>query len=371
MEINRNNYENYFLLYADNELSQTEKKVVEIFVQENIDLKEEFIMITLTVSSPDKKVALADKSFLLHEEPAFINENNFEEIFVLYFDNELSVLERTAVEKFVTENKNYKTDFEVLENTKLFPDNSIAYPHKNKLYRKGRFGKTIPLMVWKYAAAAVFIGFGLWFGISQFNHTPKSIPLVLQKNHINEPSTKPKNTIPDKPLKEENDIASSAKIIKSKKINRVETDLIKPLDKQNITNDLTVIRPASKIKKSTTKDVINNLIPDVETKTAALTLPIKSVPDVVNNQNKQVTENEIVQEINNNEANIPGIKTQPISYVMDVSSPDQNFVFYDVSAEEFKRSKVGGFLKKVKRIVERNNPITRIFTGDEGQFAAN
>ena len=61
MDINKNNYEEFFLLYADNELSKTERKVVEIFVQENPDLKEEFSMWKLAINTPDEDVKLMDK----------------------------------------------------------------------------------------------------------------------------------------------------------------------------------------------------------------------------------------------------------------------------------------------------------------------
>ena len=83
MEINRNNYEEYFLLYADNELSPTEKKVVEIFVQENIDLKEEFLMIQLTVNCPDPGTKLLDKSFLM-KNPAHHQQKHFAFLFHLW-----------------------------------------------------------------------------------------------------------------------------------------------------------------------------------------------------------------------------------------------------------------------------------------------
>src|SRR6185437_4053228 len=119
MDINRNNYEEFFLLYADNELSKTERKVVEIFVQENPDLKEEFSMWKLSINIPDEDLKLLDKSFLLKKEPPFINENNYEEIFVGYHDNELSDVQRKEVQNFVKENSKLKPGFELIGKAKL------------------------------------------------------------------------------------------------------------------------------------------------------------------------------------------------------------------------------------------------------------
>ena len=39
MNITRYNYETYFFLYADNELSEQEKKLVEAFAEQHPDLK--------------------------------------------------------------------------------------------------------------------------------------------------------------------------------------------------------------------------------------------------------------------------------------------------------------------------------------------
>jgi len=64
MNINRNNYEEYFLLYADNELIDSEKVEVIMFLKNNKDLEKEFVMINNTISKPDISVGLADKSFL-------------------------------------------------------------------------------------------------------------------------------------------------------------------------------------------------------------------------------------------------------------------------------------------------------------------
>ena len=101
MNINRNNYEEYFLLYADNELTDSEKAEVLMFLKQNKDLEEEFRMIHHTISKPDVNVELADKSFLLRKnEGSFINEKNYEEVFVLYHDNELTDKQKKETEEF-------------------------------------------------------------------------------------------------------------------------------------------------------------------------------------------------------------------------------------------------------------------------------
>jgi len=64
MSINKDNYEEYFLLYADNELSEVEMNNVEDFVKQHPELEEELLMIKLSVSKPDDECILEDKSFL-------------------------------------------------------------------------------------------------------------------------------------------------------------------------------------------------------------------------------------------------------------------------------------------------------------------
>ncbi len=91
MDINRDNYEEYFLLFADNELTDSEKVAVILFLKENKDLEEEFSMIHHTISKPEQNIILDDKSFLFKNNSlSLINDKNYEEIFVLYHDDELT-----------------------------------------------------------------------------------------------------------------------------------------------------------------------------------------------------------------------------------------------------------------------------------------
>lgn len=63
MKINTTNYEEYFLLYIDNELSAEEKTAVENFMEENPLYKNEFKLLQQTVLSPEN-IEFEDKVLL-------------------------------------------------------------------------------------------------------------------------------------------------------------------------------------------------------------------------------------------------------------------------------------------------------------------
>ena len=62
--INRYNYEEFFLLYIDNELDAEQRKVVEQFVQENADLSVELNMLMQTRSLPEHEIIFTHKENL-------------------------------------------------------------------------------------------------------------------------------------------------------------------------------------------------------------------------------------------------------------------------------------------------------------------
>jgi hypothetical protein len=167
MLINRHNYEEFFLLYVDNELSVADRKAVETFVEQNPDLEEELVMMMQSVLRPDTNIVYTNKESLLKNKPAngLVNESNYEEYFVLYGDNELSNEEKELVEKFVYKHPQYQAAFELIQQARLIPDNAIIYPDKNELYRTERDERVIPFAWWRIAAAAVvllLLGVAVW-----------------------------------------------------------------------------------------------------------------------------------------------------------------------------------------------------------------
>lgn len=68
MHINRQTYEEFFLLYADGELNESERKDVEEFVDQNPDLAGEFEMIGQTIMVPDESIVFANKEMLFRND---------------------------------------------------------------------------------------------------------------------------------------------------------------------------------------------------------------------------------------------------------------------------------------------------------------
>ena len=371
MDINRDNYEEYFLLYADNELTDSEKVAVIMFLKENKDLEKEFSMIHHTISKADENIILHDKSFLFKNNSlSLINDKNYEEVFVLYHDNELTNGERSEVEQFLSTHETLQNEFELIGLARLTPKNEVVFPNKKLLYRKEKPGRLVPLMVWKMLAAAVFIGFGLW--ITTFFYQKKaiipsstSITAVPEKKiipSVDKGLNSSKDSLNDAHLLSENSPPNHQpeEVVKErtnkplkKKIETIATNTIakkKPTQKSNI-----VVAPAKQelaIDNRKTNNIPERKIASID----------KIRPEMQSTQ-KVIDKNSDKAE--------PVMHAQTVSYIPDEKENSQNYVFYNVTTEEFRKTKVGGFLKKVKRVIERTNPVGRFLSGEDQQVVSN
>lgn len=100
MLINRHNYEEFFILYMDNELDPAARRMVEDFVQLHPDLKEELDILLQYKLVPDGHIVFDGKEELMKEngQPQ-ISITNQEEWFSLYIDDELLPDQRRQVVK--------------------------------------------------------------------------------------------------------------------------------------------------------------------------------------------------------------------------------------------------------------------------------
>ena len=159
MELNIHNYEEYFLLYADNELPVQEMRMVEEFVAGNPILKEEFDNIMRTVMTPDTTISLEDKSFLLKGEVGEDEVDTMLQSFMMYHDGELDEKEKNEIESLLNTSPGLKEEFDLIGRAKLIPED-ITFPFRNQLYRS-----KVRTMWWWSAAAGALLIIGIGAGI--------------------------------------------------------------------------------------------------------------------------------------------------------------------------------------------------------------
>ena len=157
MNIDRHNYEEYFILYMDNELNSAERRMVETFVQNNPDLKDELDILLQSKLTPDTNIVFDGKEELMKTaDDSAINLNNYEEWLTLYIDNELSSDQKRQVETFVASHPQIQNEFAILQKTKLQAE-EIAFPYKESLYRRTEKVRVIQMRWWRVAAAAILL----------------------------------------------------------------------------------------------------------------------------------------------------------------------------------------------------------------------
>lgn len=163
IQINRHNYEEFFLLYVDRELSPAAVTTVEQFIKDNPDLADELTALQQATLPLDDALVF-DKTSLFRNAENEISLENSAEQFLLYVDDELTPAQRQSVETFVLQHPALQESFVQLKQTKL-PAEHIPFPDKQLLYKKESDRKPVIYMRWMRmvaAAAVIAFGFFLW-----------------------------------------------------------------------------------------------------------------------------------------------------------------------------------------------------------------
>ena len=341
--INRYNYEEYFLLYIDDELNAAEKRAVEEFVDQCPDLKIELEMLQQSVLRPDP-VVFHDKDVLLKNTSSFINETNYEEYFVLYGDDELSNEQKDSVEEFVYRNPVHRTEFELIQKARLHADTHIVFPDKASLYRTEEDDeKVFVIRWWTIAAAAVLFIFlsGLgWYMISE--KTPA--PVVAKKtpsNKVNQPTF-------TKPREQQESIAQANPATET--INTQKRDVAK----QDISRSS--IKSQQKTVTKQTLRVPENVEKEIEGRNIQIASNVTKEKAEVN-INKMETSGSLALQGTKQVIDEPVGSAEPNPYAYTASNDQIEILNTTVS----KKNKLRGLFRKVSRVVEKT---TNIETGD-------
>ncbi|MEP7107976.1 MAG: hypothetical protein ABI760_08335 [Ferruginibacter sp.] len=346
MNINRHNYETFFLLYIDNELPVAEKKAVDEFVEANPDLQEELVMLQLSILRPDN-IVFDDKKKLLKNE---LNPSGVQEKLLLLLDNELTATERNEIERLIKSDPAIKKEWIILQQTKLLPAKANVYNDKRSLYRKDG-GRLVTFPWQRMAVAAVLIGFGVWSVWIYFNNdkvADKEIVLNTQTgtDHDTLKLTNHQPSAPNLPSSpNQKEIAATR--VNTKKTSTATT--MKSHEKSappRLTN--TDFQPNDVVEKT------NNL-PKPHSDNLNKMGSNETIPEYVTHEKKP---NNIVNPGKDEEGKSTGNLAPANSYATTTSltenSEDNNNRVLFMDEEKIKKTKLGGIFRKVKRVLERN-----------------
>lgn len=187
--ITRANYEEYFLLYIDNELSIAERRAVERFVSDHPDLQEEWEALLQCRIVPEQHLAFPGRDALHQREVSAAAEDPGSRPagrdagtpagtmvdgpdFLSYIDGELDDKDREAVEEFVRRHPQSAAELERWKLTINHPDPALVFPDKASLYKK-EGGRKIILLPWvRIGAAAAITGIAVLLWLMP-RHTPR------------------------------------------------------------------------------------------------------------------------------------------------------------------------------------------------------
>ncbi len=343
--ITRHNYEEFFILYMDNELCSDDRRMVEAFVLQHPDLKEELDLLLQYKLTPDTEILFPGKEDLIKvygETPVTLS--NYEEWLVLYIDNELAASQKNNVEQFMEANPSVKKELALLMKAKLQPE-QIVFSNKKSLYRKEEKAHLLPVRWWRIAAAAVLL-LGIGITIAVVINKKSSGGEAIVKGTPSEKKTNTNNSVIT-PVKKENTPVNETAVADN--VNQSFTPVVKQNTKINVVkNTNQVIKNKLPVKKEEQVVVDNNK-------------PSNNLPQPFNNPNiiKNNTTNDAVAKIApSKEITVPKESFTPalVTNAIPASYTNNNDVGQLEEGGSNKKNR--GFLRKLTRTFEKRTNMT-------------
>lgn len=343
MNINRNTYEEYFLLYIDNELSASERRAVEEFVAANPDLRGELEMLQDTVL-PSEEAVTIDKDLLFRSNQP-VTAENCEEYFVLYGDHELSREEQEYVEQFVYRHPQFQANFEAVLRSRATPELSVVFENKEILYRTEKKDRPVVYMrflrVAVAAAVLLFVGGAGWY----YNSRSTEVPGGLANNGPvkQSPVTQP-SAVAETPTPATNQLATNT--------NTDGDAQVAPATGSKTSVPASNVSFASTSKKSSNRSNISAL-PTVQHKTTETpVIDTKEInepaPEMIAS-NLQVEKHIVDRAVTEEEIRSGKLNSEAI----DATESNDNNVVYVANTTVNKKNKLRGVFRKASRIFEK------------------
>lgn len=369
MKISRHNYEEWFILYMDDELGSEDRREVEKFVEANPDLRAELDMLMQSKLTPDLSEVFPDHTQLLKPVlSGIITLDNYESWLISYIDDELNAEEKEAVHQFLASHPEKKSELGLLQKTKLQPE-TISFPDKSLLYRREEKIRVVYINWRRIAiAASLLLAVGTT-AVLLLNQDKESGSIAEQNSRTivtpvtkeNQPENNPVALQENQIAQEEPEKTETQSAVQPKPGNNLRTNeaaaVIEKADKksqeQQHAADKDIDKPVQQNNRNELPEPIYN--PNV----------IK--PSVQDNPIAKVENVPVTNSLTNNRQNNPAMdvtlsKPEPL-YTSNTSTE----IYEPVDAGQTgKKNKLRGFFRKITRTFEKNTNIKA--TDDEDRL---
>jgi hypothetical protein len=336
--ISISNYEEWFILYMDDELTAEQKTEVDNFLLSHPHLQEEMDVL-LSTKLPAGDIRFSGKDSL---RASAMKLNLVDESLLLYIDNELTPAEKKAVEEKLQSDNDFRLQLDALKHTRLDAAEIVPYPNKEELYR--RTNRVVPLFpVWMRAAVAVVL---LLAGSYVFLFNDDNIAAIEpgagyasvkpQKKTETTTQVQPESKKADAPLPQPDAVALHTTVNGSKTTKKEAA--------------VTGTTPANKIlpQQESATEPVNNAVAILEKADAVQV-------------DKQQLNTQISSALNNSLANRAVTSVTAPAYNLS-DNPEEAIV---IDGEENKKTPAKGFLRKVSRFIERRTGIGTVNADNE------
>ncbi len=370
MNINKNNYEEFFFCYADGELSAEDRSAVEKFVAHNPELEQEFSL-TLAAILPAEDIHFTDTAFLLKSSRS---SENMQEDMLLYLDGELQSEKAKLIEAALINDSLLAKEWTLLKKTKLEAELTI-FKNKELLYRYEKV-RVVPVYFWRLAAAAVLLGICTVGGYKilqqQSPEVENNLGVVPQKQETSTlantkvKAVKSKTTIPGNAalggdnvittiVKKEKTVTSSSNHLQLNKFNKAMAN-----------SEEIAIAPTIIIKKNTNRSSTHseNSLQDNNASATNTTINIKEINKKIPQINTSVP-NQVLADINGDirvRKEIVDIDLSPLpvspkaanaSLKEDDNTSTTRIFYFDT--KDLKNTKAGAIFKKIGSVINKKN----------------
>lgn len=349
INITRSNYEDFFLLYVDGELTPEECDAVEAFAAAHPDLQEE-LDILLSTRLNAEPVVFLDKSALMADN---MKMNNIDESLLLYLDDELKGEAKAGLEWDLEHNKDMQAQYQLLLKTRLDPSEKIVYPDKTELYRHAQ--RSVRPLFWVRAAAVVIlVGWGAFWYLDNYGGGQAGNDIAMGTPPASAPSapaTPPATTTPPVSTPSQDLLPAAGE---------AATEAYTPAEEQAVAATTKDANPVARMatradyRGSVSDPVVIAVAPSVENP------PVVERPRV-----------ETIAAVPQQIINDPAVtETNAGPYISVGNGTADVHPGVTAAADNDKKGSMRGFLRKTTRFIERRTGIDPTNEGDELMIGA-